>query len=60
MRMLLNISRIITNQSMKFVQLIQYNTKNVNLEKSYTIYGRGSSPRPFSKIKVEQIFGLTV
>ena len=45
---------------MKFVQLIQYNTKNVILEKSYTIYGRGSSPRPFSKIKVEQIFGLTV
>ena len=34
---------------MKFGQLIEYNTRNIFLEKSYTKYGRETVPRPFSK-----------
>ena len=34
---------------MTFGQLIEYNIRNIFLEKSYTKYGRESSPRPFSK-----------
>ena len=32
---------------MKFGQLIEYNMKNIFLEKSYTKCGGGTSPRPF-------------
>ena len=44
-----NISRSKGNQAMKFDQLIEYNMRNIFLEKSYTKCGRESIPRPFSK-----------
>ena len=34
---------------MKFGQLIEYDIKNIFLEKSYTEYGGETGPRPFSK-----------
>ena len=34
---------------MKFGQLIEYNMRNIFLEKSYTKYGGETIPRPFSK-----------
>ena len=34
---------------MKFGQLIEYNMKNIFLEKSYTSYSEEGSPRPFYK-----------
>ena len=34
---------------MKFGQLIEYNMRNIFLEKSYTKYGGETSPRPFSE-----------
>ena len=37
------------NQTMKFGQLIEYNMRNIFLEKSYTKYGGETSPRPFSE-----------
>ena len=44
-----NISRIKGNKTMKFEQLLDYNMRNIFLEKSY-IKGRGETlPRPFSK-----------
>ena len=33
---------------MKFAQLIEYNMRNILLEKSYTKCGGETSPRPFS------------
>ena len=42
-----NISRSKSNQKMKFGQLIEYNTKNIYLQKSYTKCGEEASPRPF-------------
>ena len=44
-----NISRNKGNQTMKFGQVIEYNMKNIFLEKSYTKYGGETIPRPFSK-----------
>ena len=35
---------------MKFVQVIEYNMKNIFLEKSYSKRGRQGSPRPFFEI----------
>ena len=35
---------------MKFDQLIEYNMRNIVLEKSYTTYGRETIPRPFSEM----------
>ena len=46
---LLNISRSKGNQTMRFGQLIEYNMKNIFLEKSCTKYGGETIPRPFSK-----------
>ena len=46
---LLNISRSKGNQTIKFGQLIEYNMRNIFLEKSYTKCDRQTSPRPFSK-----------
>ena len=43
-----NISRGKGNQTMEFGQLIEYNMKNIFLEKSYTKCGGETSPRPFS------------
>ena len=37
------------NQTMKFGQLIEYSTRNIFLEKSYTEWGGEASPRPFSE-----------
>ena len=44
-----NISRSKGNQSMKFGQLIEYNIRNIFLEKSYTKCGGETIARPFSK-----------
>ena len=41
-------SRSKGNQTMKFGQLIEYNMRNIFLEKSYTKYGGETSSRPFS------------
>ena len=46
---LLNISRRKENQAMKLSQLIEYNLRNIFLEKSYTKYVGKTIPRPFSK-----------
>ena len=46
---LISISRSKGNQSMKFGQLIEYNMRNIFLEKSYTKCGGETFPRPFSK-----------
>ena len=45
-----NISISKGNQTMKFGQLIEYNSKNIFLEKSFTKCGVEASPRPFYKI----------
>ena len=44
-----NISRRKDNQTMKFGQLLEYNTRNTFLEKLYTKCGGDTIPRPFSK-----------
>ena len=44
-----NISRSKDNQTMKFGQLIEYNMRNVFLEKSYKKCCGETSPRPFYK-----------
>ena len=45
--MLPNILRSKGNQTMKFVQLIERNMRNIFLEKSYAKYGGKTSPRSF-------------
>ena len=47
--MLTNISRSKGNQIMKFGQIIEYNMRNIFIEKSYTKYGRETIARLFSK-----------
>ena len=37
------------NQTMKFGQLIEYNMRNIFVEKSYTKCAREAIPRPLSK-----------
>ena len=44
-----NISRSKGNQTMKFGQLIDYNIRNIFLEKSYTKCGGETIARPFSE-----------
>ena len=44
-----NISRSKGIQTMTFGQFIQYNFKNIFLEKSYTTNGGKTIPRPFPK-----------
>ena len=44
-----NISRSKDNQTMKFGQLIEYNMRNIFVEKSYTKCGGETVSRPFSK-----------
>ena len=46
---LFNISSSQCNQAMKIGQLIEYNTRNIFIEKLYTKYGGEASPRPFHK-----------
>ena len=48
-QILLDISQIKRNQTMKFGQSIDYNKRNILLEKSYTKCGGETSPRPFNK-----------
>ena len=43
-----NISRSKRNQIMKVGQLIEYNMRNIFLDKSYTKCGGEASPRTFS------------
>ena len=46
---------------MKFGQLIEYDMRNIFLEKSYTKSGGETSPTPFSeKSKIERISGSIV
>ena len=47
--MLPNISKIKGYETMKFGQLIDYNTRNIFLEKSYPKCVGETIPRPFSK-----------
>ena len=49
MQILTNISRSKGNQTMKYGQLIEYKTKNIFLEKSYTKCGGETIPRTFCK-----------
>ena len=44
-----NISRSNDRQTLKFGKLIEYNMKNIFLEKPCLKYGRETIPRPFSK-----------
>ena len=46
--MLPNISRSKVNHTVKFGQLIEYNMRNISLEKLYTKCGRETNTRPFS------------
>ena len=41
--------RSICYQTIKFGQLIEYNMRNIFLEKSYTKCGGETIPKPFSK-----------
>ena len=49
MHILTNIARSKGNQAMKFGQLIEYNPRNIFLEKSYKKRGGDTIPKPFSK-----------
>ena len=49
MHILPNISRSKGNQTIEFGQLIEYNMRNIFLEKSYTKCGGETSARPFSE-----------
>ena len=49
MDMSINVSRSKSNQTMKFGQLIEYNMRNIFLEKSYAKCGGETISRPFSK-----------
>ena len=44
-----NISRSKVNQAMKFGQLLEYNMRNIFVEKSYIKWGGETIPRPFSE-----------
>ena len=46
---LTSISSSKDNQVMKLGQLIEYNMRNIFIEKSYTKHGGETIPRPFSK-----------
>ena len=47
--MLPNISRSKGNQTMKFGQLVDYDMRNIFLEKPYTKCGEETSTMPFSE-----------
>ena len=49
MHILPNISRSKGNQAMKFGQLIEYNMRNIFVEKLYTKCAGETIPRPLSK-----------
>ena len=61
MQILPNISRSKGNQAMKFGQLIDFNMKNIFLEKSYTkCHGQNYYQTLFQKVKVKRISGSIV
>ena len=43
---------------MKFGRLIEYNMRNIFVEKSYTKYGGETIPRPFSKKSQLSLFWI--
>ena len=50
-----NISRSKGNQTMKFGQLLEYNMRNIFVEKSYTKFSGETIPRPFfEKLKLSR------
>ena len=51
-----NISESKGNQAMKIGQLIEYNMRNISVEKSYTRCVREAIPRPLSKKPKLSIF----
>ena len=51
-----NISNIKDNQTLKFGQLIEYDTKNTFLETSYAKCGGETIPRPFTEKTKLSIF----
>ena len=55
-----NISKRKRNQTIKFGQLIEYNMRNIILEKSYKKCGGEILPYRFLKIKVQHISGSIV
>ena len=55
--MLPNISKSKSNQTMKSGQLIEYNMRNIFLQKSYTKCVKETSPRPFSgRLKTDNLW----
>ena len=46
---MLNVWRSKDDKAIKFDQLIDYDVRNIFLEKSYAKYGGETIPRPFSK-----------
>ena len=48
---LLNISRIKANQTIRFCQLVEHNKRNILLQKSCRKWGRETDPRPLLYIK---------
>ena len=55
------ISRSKVNQTMRFVQVIEYKMRNILLKKSFTKCVGEASPRPFyEKMKIERISGSAV
>ena len=48
-RILPNISRSRGNKTIKFGQVIEYNPRNIFLEKLFSKCSEETSPRPFSK-----------
>ena len=58
---LTDVSKSKGKQAMKFGQLIEYNMRNIFLEKSYTKCSGETIPKPFlKKIRIKPIFGSTV
>ena len=56
MHILCNISRSIHNQTMKFGHLLEYNIRNIFVEKTYPKCGGETIPRPFPKKSKLSIF----
>ena len=57
MHTLLNISRSKSNKTVKSGQFIEYNLRNIFLEKSYTICGTGTELRTSKKSKLKISWG---
>ena len=55
-----NVSRSKVNQIMTFCQLIEYDMRNIFLEKLYTKYGRETIPDPFIKSQIKHTSGSIV